>query len=73
MCALLSPLAAKALTSTPPCPVSPHSTPDYLTPQDQCFKMDYEPSTMQLDEEVGLLSPRAMKRPRPLAAAPSGK
>ncbi|GLC77229.1 hypothetical protein PLESTF_001901400 [Pleodorina starrii] len=28
------------------------STPDYLTPQEQLFRMDYEPSSMQLDDEV---------------------
>ncbi|EFJ41915.1 wee1 kinase-like protein [Volvox carteri f. nagariensis] len=50
-------------------------TPDYLTPQEQLFRMDYEPSSMQLDDEVSrspLPSPRAQKRPRPLKVVPSG-
>ncbi|PNH09824.1 Wee1-like protein kinase [Tetrabaena socialis] len=50
-------------------------TPDYLTPQEQLFRMEYEPSTMQVDEDVSrspLASPRAQKRPRPLKVALTG-
>ncbi|GIL84972.1 hypothetical protein Vretimale_9794 [Volvox reticuliferus] len=50
-------------------------TPDYLTPQEQMFRMDYEPSSMQLDDEISrspMPSPRAQKRPRPLKVLPSG-
>ncbi|KAG2434370.1 hypothetical protein HYH02_012385 [Chlamydomonas schloesseri] len=48
-------------------------TPDHLTPQEQLFRMEYEPSTMQVDDDVSRSpapSPRAMKRPRPLKVLP---
>ncbi|GFR51461.1 hypothetical protein Agub_g13870 [Astrephomene gubernaculifera] len=51
------------------------STPDYLTPQEQQFRMDYEPSSMQLDDDTSrspVVSPRVQKRPRPLRILPPG-
>ncbi|KXZ53818.1 WEE1 protein [Gonium pectorale] len=52
------------------------STPDYLTPQEQQFRMEYEPSSMQLDDDASrspMPSPRAQKRPRPLKVLPAGR